>query len=228
MPWSRRQTVPVSDAVRPDVSNVSLTTADPGTGKEDDISTDTNSPRRMRADAVKNRARILEAARIEVELGGTECSLDNVAKRAGVGPGTLYRHFPTREDLIGELLVGWVADVRTDAENTVADRWGDVLEWLVRLARYAMTYRGLSSTMAAAEGDKNSPLRTAHDAIIEANKNVFDRAHRAGVVAAPVDSFEASALVTGVAMIAEQAHLAPAQVRAMLAIVLNGLTHPRP
>lgn len=182
----------------------------------------------MRADALKNRARILEAARIEVELGGTECSLDNVAKRAGVGPGTLYRHFPTREDLISELLVSWASDVQSDADSTTADRWEDVLDWLVRLARYAMTYRGLASTMAAAEGDETSPLRAAHDAVIEANKNVLDRAHRAAVVAAPVDSFEVSGLVTGVAMVAEQANLTSAQVRAMLAIVLNGLAHPRP
>jgi AcrR family transcriptional regulator len=182
----------------------------------------------MRADALKNRARILDAARIEIELGGTECSLDNVAKRAGVGPGTLYRHFPTREDLVSELLVGWVIDIQADAEKTATDQWDGVLDWLVRLANYAMTYHGLASTMAASAGDENSPLRSAQDAILEANKSVFDRAHRAAVVAAPVDSFEVSALVTGVAMIADQAQLAPELVRGMLAIVLNGLTHPRP
>jgi AcrR family transcriptional regulator len=179
----------------------------------------------MRADAVKNRARIIAAARIEVELGGTECSLDNVAKRAGVGPGTLYRHFPTREDLIGELLLTWVTDVQADADATAADRWDDVLDWLVRLVDHARIYRGLASTMAASEGDETSPLRKAHAAVLEANSQVFDRARRAGVVnGTPVDSGEVSRLVTGVAMIAEQAHLGPDQVRSMLAVVLNGLT----
>jgi AcrR family transcriptional regulator len=182
----------------------------------------------MRADALKNRARILDAARIEIELGGTECSLDNVAKRAGVGPGTLYRHFPTREDLVSELLVGWVADIQEDAGKTAADQWDGVLDWLVRLANYAMTYHGLASTMAASSSDENSPLRSAQNAILEANGNVFARAHRAAVIAAPVDSYEVSALVTGVAMIADQAHLTPELVRGMLAIVLNGLSHPRP
>jgi AcrR family transcriptional regulator len=182
----------------------------------------------MRADAVKNRARIIEAARTEVELGGTECSLDNVAKRAGVGAGTLYRHFPTREDLISALLVSWVSDVQADARNTAADRWDDVLDWLVRLADHAMIYHGLASTMAATAGDETSPLRSAHDAVIAANQDVFDRARRAGVVTAPTDSFEISALVTGVAMIVEQAHLPPALMRSMLAIVLNGLDQPRP
>ena len=182
----------------------------------------------MRADALKNRARILEAARIEVELGGTECSLDNVAKRAGVGPGTLYRHFPTREDLISALLESWVSEVQSDADNTAADRWDDVLDWLVRLADHAMIYHGLAATMAAATGDEASPLRSAHDAVIAANKSVFDRARRAGVVTAPTDSFEISALVTGVAMIVEKAHLPAALMRSMLAIVLHGLSAPQP
>lgn len=182
----------------------------------------------MRADAIRNRARILEAARIEVELGGTECSLDNVAKRAGVGPGTLYRHFPTREDLVSALLLTWATDVKAEADATDTDRWNDVLDWLVRLAGYAMAYRGLASTIAATDGDETSPLRSAHDAVIDANRQVFDRALRSGVVAAQVDSIEVSRLVTGVAMIADQADIAPAEVRAMLAIVLNGLTYPRP
>jgi AcrR family transcriptional regulator len=182
----------------------------------------------MRADALKNRARILEAARIEVELGGTECSLDNVAKRAGVGPGTLYRHFPTREDLISALLESWVSEVQSDADNTAAERWDDILDWLVRLADHAMIYHGLAATMAAATGDEASPLRSAHDAVIAANQNVFDRARRAGVVTAPTDSFEISALVTGVAMIVEQAHLPPTLMRSMLAIVLHGLSGPQP
>jgi AcrR family transcriptional regulator len=208
------------------VWTVSLNPAGPTTGTEHAITTDADPPRRMRADAIKNRARILEAARIEVELGGTECSLDNVAKRAGVGPGTLYRHFPTREDLVSELLLTWVADVEADAETTATDRWDDLLDWLVRLVDHARLYRGLASTMAATESDENSPLRAAHAAVVEANGRVFDRAWHSGVVANPVDSGEVIRLITGVAMSAEQAQLAPAQVRSMLAIVLHGLTPP--
>lgn len=215
------------DELRDRAPTVSLNPA-PATAQEDHISAPTNPPRRMRADAVRNRARILEAARIEVELGGTECSLDNVAKRAGVGPGTLYRHFPTRDDLVSALLLTWAADVQAEADATDTGRWNDVLDWLVRLASYAMAYRGLASTIAATDGDETSPLRSAHDAVIDANRQVFDRALRAGVVAGHVDSVEISRLVTGVAMIADQAHIAPTEVRGMLAIVLNGLAHPRP
>lgn len=90
-----------------------------------------------------------------------------------------------------------------------------------------MIYRGLAKTMAASEGDESSPLRTAHTAVLAANSEVFDRARAAGVVTEPVDSGEISRLVTGVAMIAEQSHLASTQVRSMLAIILNGLEHSR-
>lgn len=192
---------------------------------EEDL-TDTQIHRPMRADALKNRARILEVARIELELNGTECSLDNIAKKAGVGSATLYRHFATREDLLSELLLSWVDEVRRDADATTADNWDDVLNWLARLADHAMTYRGLARTMAETEGDESSPLRTAHDAVLLANAQVFDRAHAAGVVARPVDTEEISRLVTGVAMIAEQAQLDSTQSRALLAIILNGLTIP--
>jgi AcrR family transcriptional regulator len=192
---------------------------------EEDL-TDTQVQRPMRADAVKNRARILEVARAELELNGTECSLDNIAKKAGVGPGTLYRHFPTREDLLSELLLSWVNDVRSDADATSAETWADVLDWLVRLAEHAMIYRGLARTMAASEGDEASPLREAHAAILRANAQVFDRARISGVVNSPIDNEEISRLVTGVAMMAEQANLSKEQSRSMLATILNGLTAP--
>src|ERR1700758_251439 len=55
--------------------------------------------RRPRADAVRNRERVLEAAKVVFSAGGPDASLEAVAKRAGVGIGTLYRHFPTREAL---------------------------------------------------------------------------------------------------------------------------------
>src|ERR1700749_4443725 len=59
----------------------------------------TDQTRKPRADAVRNRERVLEAAKVVFNAGGPEASLEAVAKRAGVGIGTLYRHFPTREDL---------------------------------------------------------------------------------------------------------------------------------
>ena len=65
----------------------------------------------MRADARRNYDRIVEVARVVFREQGYDASLDEVAKRAGVGPGTLYRHFPKRENLIDAIMQVWVDSV---------------------------------------------------------------------------------------------------------------------
>lgn len=71
------------------------------------------APKKLRADAQRNRERILQVAKLAFTQNGAEISLDEVAKRSGVGPGTLYRHFPTREALL-------VAVYRTEVERLEA------------------------------------------------------------------------------------------------------------
>ena len=77
-------------------------------------------PRPMRADARRNYDKILATARIVFTERGTDCSLDEIAKRAGVGPGTLYRHFPTREALVDALMKDWTDRVSADADAAIA------------------------------------------------------------------------------------------------------------
>ena len=62
------------------------------------------TPRRLRADARRNHARLLDAARNAFDEHGTDANLDDIARRAGVGIGTLYRHFPTRQHLMAAVL----------------------------------------------------------------------------------------------------------------------------
>jgi len=180
-------------------------------------------PRELRADARENRLRILAVATDVIEQQGTMASLNEIARRAGVGPGTLYRHFPTRESLLAEVLATWVARVRETAESAPVGTREDLVDWLGRLAGIASGYRGLAASMAASMNDESSPLRHAHRASLEANDLVFQRAREAGLIEHPVDSGTVARLVTGVAMIAEQAHLPPEQVRDMLQVVLDGL-----
>src|SRR5882724_6358002 len=71
--------------------------------------------RRPRADAVRNRERVLEAAKAVFSAGGPDASLEAVARRAGVGIGTLYRHFPTREALTEAVYRAELADVSASA-----------------------------------------------------------------------------------------------------------------
>ena len=86
----------------------------------------------MRADAKRNYDRIVEVAREVFREQGYDASLDEVAKRAGVGPGTLYRHFPKRENLLDAIMQSWVDRVTETADKALAYEGPDrdlLLNW---------------------------------------------------------------------------------------------------
>src|ERR1044071_720703 len=74
---------------------------------------------RVRADAQRNRERIVEVARVVFRERGYDASLDDIAKKAGVGPGTLYRHFPTRDALLDAVMQAWVDRVDDGADKAL-------------------------------------------------------------------------------------------------------------
>ena len=88
----------------------------------------------MRADAQRNRERIVEVAREVFRERGYDASLDEVAKRAGVGPGTLYRHFPTRDALLDAIMQIWVERVGETTDKALAYE-GPARDFLIRGAR---------------------------------------------------------------------------------------------
>src|SRR6478752_6975953 len=92
----------------------------------------------VRADAQRNYDRIVEVAREVFREQGYDASLDEVAKRAGVGPGTLYRHFPKRENLIDAILQSWVARVQETVDKALAYEGDDrslLLNWFEEYVR---------------------------------------------------------------------------------------------
>lgn len=173
--------------------------------------------------ARENRVRILAAAMDVIEREGTMASLNEIAKLAGVGAGTLYRHFPNRDALLAEVLSTWISRVSEAAEGWTVTSRSDLVDYLEHVAGIANSYRGLSSVIAATMDDEESPLHDAHGATLTANDVVFDRAREAGLVAGPVDARNVALLVTGVAMVADQSDMPRAQLRAMLEVVLAGL-----
>src|SRR5580693_10338173 len=115
--------------------------------------------RRPRADAVRNRERVLAAAKAVFSKGGADASLEAVAKRAQVGIGTLYRHFPTREALFEAVYrheVQQLADLaerlKKDASSIEALR-----QWMRSVVRFVATKKGMSTALALAIG-KDSDL----------------------------------------------------------------------
>ncbi|GHE38133.1 TetR family transcriptional regulator [Streptomyces longispororuber] len=133
-----------------------------------------NAP--LRSDAQRNRERILEVALVELTRAA-DTPLSAIAKKAGVGQGTLYRNFPSREALVLEVYRYEVEQVAATAAQLLADRAPDqaLREWMDRLARYSMTKAGLAAAMgkATAYGSfaacGHGPLTAAITLLLRAN-----------------------------------------------------------
>src|ERR1700686_2406154 len=108
--------------------------------------------RRPRADAVRNRERVLEAAKIVFSAGGADASLEAVAKRAGVGIGTLYRHFPTREALFEAVYRREVEQLGELAEQlkSEASPVEALRRWLRSNVEFVATKKGMMAALALA------------------------------------------------------------------------------
>ena len=116
--------------------------------------------RKPRADAIRNRERVLEAAKTVFSAGGPDASLEAVARAAGVGIGTLYRHFPTREALFEAVYrreVQQLADLAEQLKQQQAQPVNALRQWMRSIVRFVATKKGMSAALALA-ADKNSEL----------------------------------------------------------------------
>jgi AcrR family transcriptional regulator len=140
--------------------------------------------RKPRADAARNRERVLEAAKAVFTAGGADASLEAVAKRAGVGIGTLYRHFPTREALFEAVYRREVEHLGDLAEHLKKEAVAvDALRrWLRSAIEFIATKKGMSAALAiAVQGD--SELRAySYDRLTKAAGMLLDRAIAAGEI----------------------------------------------
>lgn len=180
----------------------------------------------MRADAQRNYDRIVEVAREVFREQGYDASLDEVAKRAGVGPGTLYRHFPQRENLIDAILQSWVDKVTETADKALAHEGDDrdvLLNWFEEYVRLISQHKGAPAKITSAMGDPDSPIMTKCQVLAGANARVIDRLRGDGALRDDVDTIQVCRLVGGIATVADQSDLDPAAVRPMLEVVADGL-----
>lgn len=154
--------------------------------------------RPMRADARRNYERLVSAATEAFLENGADASLDDIAKRAGVGPGTLYRHFPVRQNLIDAVLQQWMASVLTDAEplRVAADPAEALAVWLRRLVAHVQVFRGLSSALIPPEDKmkQDSPAWVLH----RTSEELLTRAQQSGGIRSDVALKELMTLVSGV------------------------------
>ena len=180
----------------------------------------------MRADAQRNRDRIVEVARDLFREQGYDASLDEVARRAGVGPGTLYRHFPKRDDLLDAVMQSWVDGVNEAAEKALAHEGSPrdlLVAWFEAYVALISLHKGGPAKITSALGDDASPIHTKCQALTSATDRVLGRLRELHALREHVDAVQTARLVGGVATVADQGDLDPAVVRPLLGVIADGL-----
>ena len=183
--------------------------------------------RPMRADARRNYGQLVEQARIAFAEFGVDASLDEIARRAGVASGTLYRHFPTRLDLIEAVLGGQIAELVGLGRGllTAEDEFDALSTWLRAALMHALTYRGVSAAvMNSALDRKNGLVSTWHAELFEVGAALLARARQSGVVA-DADEADVLKMVGAIAWAAQGTPDSSAQADRLLALLMNGLRH---
>lgn len=179
--------------------------------------------RPKRADARRNYEKVLAAAREAFAEGGESTALEEIARRAGVGIGTLYRHFPNRQALLEALYVDEVEEVcRSATRLDGADPWEALNTWLERLIAYVGTKQALAHELLNYL-DKDAPLfQVCRTSLFAAGEPLLERAQDAGVVRPDAEFSEVMQMVIGIAKIPASQ---PGQIEHILRIALDGLRY---
>ena len=158
--------------------------------------------RPRRADARRNYEKILAVAREAFAEGGESTALEEIARRADIGIGTLYRHFPNRQALLEALYINEVEDVCRSAEQVDgADPWEALDGWFERLIAYLATKRALAHELFNYL-DQEAPLfQMCRTALYAAGEPLLKRAQEAGAVRPDVEFSDVMHMVAGISKI---------------------------
>jgi AcrR family transcriptional regulator len=181
--------------------------------------------RPKRADARRNYEKVLAAAREAFAEGGESTALEEIARRAGVGIGTLYRHFPNRQALLEALYVNEVEAVCRSADQLDGgDPWEALSSWFDRLIGYLATKRALAAELMNYL-DKDAPLfADCRTSLFAAGEPLLKHAQDAGVVRSDVEFSDVMHMAIGIAKIPTAD---PGQIEHILGIALDGLRYQR-
>jgi AcrR family transcriptional regulator len=163
-----------------------------------------SAKRKPRADAQRNRERILEVAKQAFTRSGANTSLDDIAKEAGVGPGTLYRHFPTREDLLQAVYRSEMEKVAA-AERRFAQTMPpiDALRaWLLLFVEAIETKQIIAPVLSTLIGDPKKVFADSYARMQEAIRALVKRAIKSGDIRKDVDPMDLLRALVGVAHVA--------------------------
>jgi AcrR family transcriptional regulator len=181
--------------------------------------------RPKRADARRNYEKVLTAAREAFAEGGESTSLEEIARRAGVGIGTLYRNFPNRQALLEALYVDEVEEVcRLAAEADGDDPWEALNGWFERFIAYLGTKRALAAELLNYMDHDAQLFQVSRASLFEAAEPLLKRAQEAGVVRPDASIGQVMQMVIGIAKIPTSD---PEETAHIVRIALDGLRyHP--
>jgi AcrR family transcriptional regulator len=176
-----------------------------------------------RADARRNYDKVIAAAREAFAEGGASTSLEEIARRAGVGIGTLYRHFPNRQALLEAVYVGEVEELcHSVAGLEGLAPWDALVAWLHRFVAYVATKQALAQELFEYV-DKEAPIfQSCRSAMFAAGEPLLERAQQAHVARADTSLSEIIQMVGGIAKIPATE---PGQIDHILQIALDGLRY---
>jgi AcrR family transcriptional regulator len=183
----------------------------------------TNQPR---ADARRNRERVLRAAQQAFASDGLDVAIDEIARRAGVGPGTVHRHFPTKEALYLAVAIDMIRQLVAEAQVLAGtDDPAALFTLLSRMITTGAENAVVKSALAAAEFDLRSAAPDVAEALTGHVADLLDRAHAAGVARPDTTVEEVMALVAGAfaAIRHARAETDPARSAHLARVVLDGL-----
>jgi AcrR family transcriptional regulator len=177
-----------------------------------------------RADARRNRDRLLEVAAQAFAAQGVDASLEDIARRAGVGIGTLYRHFPTREHLVEVLYRREVEALCGAAEDLARQHPPDVAlaEWMQRFVSYIAAKRGMAKSLRILLETNSDLFAAASGKIPQALRQLTQAAVAAGTVRSDIDSTDIMQALAGIYGAPESPDW-QARSRRLVALLMDGL-----
>jgi AcrR family transcriptional regulator len=182
------------------------------------------SVRKPRADSVRNREQLMAAAKAAFTERGADVALEEIARRAGLGIGTLYRHFPTREALLAAVYRREVEQLAAAADRLLAERSpAKALEaWLEQLIDYMATKRVIAPALRASPGEGSAAYAASAPTIVSALNRLADAAIASGDIRADVTPDDLARLIGGLSLGYDQPDWAPS-ARRLISVLMAGL-----
>jgi len=181
------------------------------------------SNRPKRADALHNYEKLVAAAREAFTEADRSASLEDIARRAGVGIGTLYRHFPTRADLVQAVYVDEVeALARSAGASAELEPWEGLTAWLERFVGYVATKQALADELFAIAERDAAVFAGCRSLLHASGEPLLRRAQEAGIARPDVTIDEVVRMVGGIAKIPADN---PADIQRVLTVALDGLRY---